>query len=227
MALRTPPSWLQNGSHSAENDRLTTQALWGRTGVGKTGDLIVTASSGMVLSVSSGWAIILGTYATNQGAYIAYNDAAASVTITTANPTLSRIDLVCVTVSDSAYTGTTNTVAFNVVAGTPAASPTVPSTPINSIALAQVAVGAGVTTISSGNITDKRVRAAIQEAAFTSSSTATTPVRIELNASQTANALSIVNSSGTVVNGFDNAGNLLVGGTNQASIEVEIIMGAY
>jgi hypothetical protein len=34
MALRTPPSWLQNGSHPAENDRLTaTQALWAASGV--------------------------------------------------------------------------------------------------------------------------------------------------------------------------------------------------
>jgi hypothetical protein len=33
MALRTPPSWLQNGSHPAENDRLTAQAIYSTTGV--------------------------------------------------------------------------------------------------------------------------------------------------------------------------------------------------
>ena len=32
MALRTPPSWLQNGSHPAENDRLTTTGVIWRTG---------------------------------------------------------------------------------------------------------------------------------------------------------------------------------------------------
>jgi hypothetical protein len=162
MALRTPPSWLQNGSHPAENDRLTTQGLWRTTGVMRlTTDLIVTqsASPGMSVDVGSGWANIVGTYQTNMGAYQAYNDATTTLTVTTANPSNPRIDLVVVTVSDAYYTGALNTVAFSVVAGTPAASPSVPATPTNSIALARIAVGAGVTTISNANITDLRVAA--------------------------------------------------------------------
>lgn len=229
MALRTPPSWLQNGSHPAENDRLTTQATWAASGVVRTNDLLVSASSpaAMSVSIASGWSVILGTYQANMGAYVAYNDAAATATITAANPTNPRIDLVCVTVSDAAYTGALNTVSFNVVAGTPAVSPVAPATPTNSIALAQVAVAAGATTITAGNITDVRVRATMDEMTFSSSSSSTTPVRIELNAGQSANALTIVNSSGTVLNGFDNAGNLLVGAVNVASLETIIIMGAY
>jgi hypothetical protein len=181
----------------------------------------------MSVSIAAGWAVVLGTYQANMGAYVAYNDAAATATITTANATLPRIDLVCVTISDAAYTGALNTVAFNVVAGTPAASPAVPATPTNSIALAQVAVGAGVTSIVAGNITDLRVRATLDEITFSSTSASTTPVRIELNAAQSANALTIVNSAGTVLNGFDNAGNLLAGAVNVASLETEIIMEAY
>jgi hypothetical protein len=42
MTLRTPPSWLQNGSHPAENDRLTTQALWATTGIINSSSLAVT-----------------------------------------------------------------------------------------------------------------------------------------------------------------------------------------
>jgi hypothetical protein len=142
MALRTPPSWLQNGSHPAENDRLTTQALWASSGVARTDDLLVSASSpaAMTVSVAAGWAVVLGTYQANMGAYVAYNDAAATATITAADPTNPRIDLVCVTISDAAYTGALNIVSINVVAGTPAGSPVVPSTPTNSIALARVAV---------------------------------------------------------------------------------------
>jgi hypothetical protein len=229
MALRTPPSWLQNGSHPAENDRLTTQAIWASSGVARTNDLLVSASSpaAMTVSVAAGWAAILGTYQANMGVYIAYNDAATTATITAANPTNPRIDLVCITVSDAAYTGALNTVAINVVAGTPAVSPVVPSTPTNSIALARVAVAAGATTITSGNITDVRVRADMQEMTFSSGSASTTPIRIELNAGQSANALTIVNSSGTVLNGFDNNGNLLSGAVNIASLEYEFIMGAY
>ena len=228
MALRTPPSWLQNGSHTAENDRLTTTgSLWGASGVVRSADLAVTASSGMNLSVAAGWAAIVGTYQTNMGTYMAYNDAAATATITTADATNPRIDLVCITVNDAAYSGSLNSVAINVVKGTAAGSPTVPSTPTNSIALAQVAVAAGATSISSGNITDVRVRAKIIEPTISSASTTAVPLRIVLNSSQTANALQIIDSAGNILNGFDSSGNLLGGSVNVASLEYEIIMGAY
>ena len=228
MALRTPPSWLQNGSHTAENDRLTTTgSLWGSTGIVRSADLAVTAGSGLNLNVAAGWAAILGNYQTNMGTYMAYNDAAATATITTADATNPRIDLVCITVNDAAYSGSLNSVAINVVKGTAAGSPTVPSTPTNSIALAQVAVAAGATSISSGNITDVRVRAKIIEPTISSASTTAVPLRIVLNSSQTANALQIIDSAGNILNGFDSSGNLLGGSVNVASLEYEIIMGAY
>ena len=158
MALRTPPSWLQNGSHPAENDRLTTQALWKTTGIINATDLAVTQNSpaGMSVLVAAGWAAILGTTQTNMGVYMAYNDASAVATITTANVSNPRIDIICITVSDAYYTGALNQVAINVVAGTAAASPVAPATPANSILLATIAVGAGVTSILTANITDSR-----------------------------------------------------------------------
>jgi hypothetical protein len=230
MALRNPPSWLQNGSHTAENDRLTAnQIVWAQTGVRRTSDLIVTQSAvpAMSVSIGTGWAIIVGDYTTNMGAYSVYNDAAVTGTITAADPTNPRIDRVCLTVADSAYTGSTNTVTVNVVAGTPAAIPVAPTTPVNSISLATVAVGAGVTTILTANITDTRVRTEIDEVVLGASTNALVPVRIQLLAGQTGNALQIVNSSGTVLNGFDSSGNLLSGGIDAASLEYEFIMGAY
>ena len=161
MALRTPPSWLQNGSHPAENDRLTTQAIFKTTGVVNAGDLTISQNGtpNMSVNVSAGWAAIVGTTQGNMGTYLAYNDAATNLTITTANGSNPRIDLICVSVSDSYYVGTTNSVAFNVVAGTPAASPSVPATPANSIALGQIAVGTGVTSILTANITNYNVAA--------------------------------------------------------------------
>ena len=159
MTLRTPPSWLQNGSHPAENDRLTTQALWATTGIINSTSLAVTANSpvGMSVRVASGWAAIVGTTQANMGTYVGYNDAQVTLTITTANPTNPRIDLVCMTVNDSFYSGSTNNVVLQVVAGTPAGSPVAPSLPANSISLATVAVAAGALSINSGNITDTRV----------------------------------------------------------------------
>lgn len=159
MTLRTPPSWLQNGSHPAENDRLTTQALYATTGIIGASSLAVTPNSpaGMSVIVATGWAAIVGTTQSNMGTYVAYNDAANVLTVTTANPTNPRIDIVIVTVQDAYYTGAFNDVIFQVIAGTPAGSPTAPATPANSIKLADIAVGAGVTSIIAANITDQRV----------------------------------------------------------------------
>jgi hypothetical protein len=158
MALRTPPSWQQNASHPAENDRLTTQGLWRTTGILSGADLAVTANGtpNMSVNVASGWAAIVGTLQSNMGAYTAYNDASTNLIITAANGSNPRIDLICMTVSDSYYTGSLNQVAFQVIAGTPAASPAAPTLPANSISLATVLVGTSVTSITSGNITDTR-----------------------------------------------------------------------
>jgi hypothetical protein len=159
MTLRTPPSWLQNGSHPAENDRLTTQALWATTGIINSTSLEVTPNSpvGMSVRVASGWAAIVGTTQANMGTYVAYNDAQVTLTVTTADPTNPRIDRVVMTVNDSYYSGSSNNVVLQVVAGTPAGSPVAPTTPDNSISLATIAVAAGALSITSGNITDTRV----------------------------------------------------------------------
>lgn len=158
MALRTPPSWLQNGSHPAENDRLTAQSITGTSGIIGNTSLAVSqlGTPGMAVQVAAGWGALVGNYTTNMGLYNFYNDAVTNLSITTANPSNPRIDLVCVTVSDAYYTGASNTVQFQVVAGVPAASPAVPATPSMSIALARVAVAAGATSITTANITDVR-----------------------------------------------------------------------
>ena len=79
------------------------------------------------------------------GGYFAYY-AGANVTITTADSTNDRIDLI---VGD--YNGTVSRVG-----GTAAAKPVPPAIPANSIQLAQVYVGAAVTSIVAGAIKDKR-----------------------------------------------------------------------
>jgi hypothetical protein len=159
MTVRTPPSWLQNGSHPAENDRLTTQALWATTGIINSASLAVTQNTpaGLSVVVASGWAAIVGTTQANMGTYVTYNDANVVLSLNTANPTNPRIDLICATVNDAYYTGSLNNVVIQAIAGTPAGSPVAPSLPANSITLATVAVGAGATAITNANITDTRV----------------------------------------------------------------------
>ena len=159
MTLQTPPSWLQAGSYPAQYDRLTAQALWATTGIIGSSSLAVTANSpaGMSVRVASGWAAIVGTTTINMGVYTIFNDAQDTLTITTADPTNPRIDLVCATVRDAFYSGANNDVIFQVIAGTPAGSPVAPALPDNSVSLATVAVGAAVTQINLGDITDTRV----------------------------------------------------------------------
>jgi len=158
MALRTPPSWLQNGSHPAENDRLSMQALWATTGIIGVNSLEVTENSpaGMSVLVDTGWAAIVGTTQANMGVYTVYNDASTALTVTTSDPTNPRIDRVVVTIQDAFYSGAFNDVIFQVIAGTPAGSPVAPAIPANSISLATIAVGATVTQINTANITDTR-----------------------------------------------------------------------
>jgi hypothetical protein len=153
MALKVPPAWTQGGTYTAQSDRLTAQGIISATGILGTSSLAVTAqvSPNMTVNIASGWAAILSS-TSNNGIYQIYNDAVTIATITTADATNPRIDRIVATVTDGS-----NTVAFSVLAGTPAGSPTAPATPSDSISLATVAVAAGATSITSGNITDTRV----------------------------------------------------------------------
>jgi hypothetical protein len=201
MALRTPPSWLQNGSHPAENDRLTTTGiLWKSQGVADYGSMKVSQSGtpAMTVSVAAGHALIAGTQTSNQGFYISYNDAATTVAIATASPTLPRIDRIVVTVQDSFYGGTANNqVLFQALTGTPNASPVAPAVPNNSISLATIAVAANQTTVVNGNITDTRTTAELTETIISASATAANTLALEGIVGQTGKLLRINDNTGT------------------------------
>lgn len=201
MALRTPPSWLQNGTHPAENDRLTTHSLIFSTGgVADVTSMKVTqtATPGMTVSVSAGHAIIPGTQTSTQGFYAAYNDASTNVTIAAADVTNPRIDRIVVTVQDAYYGGTANNqVIFQAITGTPAGSPVAPSAPANSITLALVSVAANATSILNANITDSRSYAQFNESQITPSDTTANSLVINSIAAQSGKAVRVNNSSGT------------------------------
>ena len=178
MALRTPPAWLQAGSYTAENDRLVQQATFNTTGIIGTSSMAVTqqGSPNMTVNVAVGWAAILGQTTSTQGVYVAYNDATYIATLTAADAVNPRIDRIVATVSDAAYTGSTNQVVFTVLTGTAAPSPTAPATPSNSISLCTIAVAANTTTITNANITDTRVATVSNLTSFPSVASAGTVV---------------------------------------------------
>lgn len=121
-----------------------------------TGDpLKISTSSGMVLAVNAGIAWVQGTASANAGMYTGCLDTAGTVTLATSDPTNPRIDNIIMQVTDVGTSSSTTVVTPQT--GTPAASPVAPTLPANSLLLATVAVGAGVSSITAGNITDKRV----------------------------------------------------------------------
>lgn len=210
MTLRTPPSWLQNGSHPAENDRLTiTGTIWNGAGVVDYGDCKVNATGtpSMAVTIAAGSAIIAGSQTATQGNYIAFNDALITTAIATANPSLARIDRVCLVVQDAYYGGTANNqVLVQVVTGTASASPIAPTAPDNSLTLATVLVAAGVTTITSGAITDTRTYASFTDTVTKPSNTLADSFTVNSIVSQTGKAIRVNDSTGALKWGVSPAG---------------------
>jgi hypothetical protein len=168
-----PPGFLQNAgaTHTAEITREIMNVLTGggqtsgstqraRGGVhpslGSKFSVTQAGSPNMTVDVGSGHALIPGTENLKQAVYSCFNDGTVSKAIAASDPSLPRIDLVVIKVQDSFYSGAPNTWSIAVVTGVAAGSPAVPTAPANSIILAQVAVGAGVTSIVTANITDRR-----------------------------------------------------------------------
>lgn len=134
----------------------------------------------MSVDVAAGSALI------DSGAGYSYNvfsDAVETVSVDTADPANPRKDIVVLFVDKSVApdgnSNNPNIVKLKVVAGTPAASPSDPSdSDIQSsigagnpfIKLARIDVAAGVTTISSGSITDLRTFAGVNTANITDGS---------------------------------------------------------
>jgi hypothetical protein len=163
MTVAAVPYVEQNLSHSAALFRQAFATSFASGGICSSGELAVAAQSSpnMTVQVAAGRAIVPGTSVsppsgftfTTQGSYFVLNDATISVTISTANATNPRIDVVYVGVQDAFYSGSTNTALISVVTGTPAPSPSAPAIPTNAVALAQVAVAANATSIVNANIT--------------------------------------------------------------------------
>jgi hypothetical protein len=118
------------------------------------GAMAVTTAGGMNVAVNAGYCCCPNSSSALQGAYVFGLMNAQTFALNTASATLPRIDTVVANVADL---GTDASAAYvQVVTGTPASAPTVPAPPANSITLAQVYVGAGVTSITAANITDVR-----------------------------------------------------------------------
>lgn len=136
----------------------TTQG--GSHGVIGGGDLLVSISSGLQMTVAAGGCFINGTSANIQGCYYGYNDAAyaGANVLLSAHNAQPRIDLIYARVRDNAEdAGGSTLFELNKATGTPAGSPTPPTVPSGCLVLAQIAVPA---TSGAVTVTDTRCFAA-------------------------------------------------------------------
>lgn len=113
----------------------------------------VTATSGMTVSVAAGWGFIKCKYINNT--------AAAQFTLAAADVVLNRIDRVVIRLDKD-----NRTMSLAIKQGTAASTPTAPaltrqSSGIWELSLAQIYVGAGVTSITQANITDERANTSL------------------------------------------------------------------
>lgn len=188
MTVINPPGFLQNAgaTHTGEQFRnwlgaliagrnTTGLPLIARGGVHPAlGNMLQVTQSGspaMSVVVKSGVGFIPGTEGSKQGVYAVENDADVTLTISAAHASLGRIDSVVFKVEDQAYSGGVNTSSLAVVAGTPSGSPAAPTLPNNALELAQVTVVASDTSITNGEITDKRKYLAATGGTITCTST--------------------------------------------------------
>lgn len=113
----------------------------------------VTAVSGMTVQVAAGWGFIKCKYINNT--------AAAQFTLAAADVVLNRIDRVVIRLDKD-----NRTMSLAIKQGTAASTPTAPaltrqSSGIWELSLAQIYVGAGVTSITQANITDERANTSL------------------------------------------------------------------
>lgn len=110
--------------------------------------------AGTTITVTAGTAVVQGASSTTQGPYLAWLDASATLTLTAADGTNPRSDLVYLRVRDTDSDGTgARDCSPQYIAGTPGASPVTPTIPAGTsgIVLAVISVpqsGGGSPTVS-------------------------------------------------------------------------------
>ncbi|GAA2112410.1 hypothetical protein GCM10009759_55110 [Kitasatospora saccharophila] len=179
MAIISPPAWQQGGSYGARTDRLSVISgllsypgasgdeatpLRVRSGVKPSyqNQQLRVAAQGtpnMSVQVSAGFCYVENKDLAGYGAYTVVNDGPVNLPIAASSGSQYRKDTVVVQVLDAETLGTVNSGSLLVVQGPYAASAgatTRGTIPPNSVVLADVAVDAGVTSITAAKISDGR-----------------------------------------------------------------------
>lgn len=153
------PTWMQNLSFSAKEDREVITAMYDE-GVltptsAKVTQQVVPAYS---VLVAAGRLVVTGDDQTLQGNYLVRLPIAETVPWPAPPGSNSRIDLLVARINDPNAGGPAgNNCTLTVVQGVAAASPVAPAVPTSALVLAQLLIPAGKATILAADITDRRV----------------------------------------------------------------------
>ncbi|MDR3598118.1 hypothetical protein [Clostridium sp.] len=177
-------TYYAGGTGYTPADMLQRDADWVIPGVISMNDLVVaqTGTPSMAVTVTGAAQGVTGGNAWLPNGYRVFNDSLATLTISAADTTNPRIDLVVIGIDT---TTDPYTPQLKVIKGTAAASPTVPAYPTGfvGISLVKIAVAANATSITNSNITDLRVIAGMNTNALSD--------QLITNAGGTANAITI------------------------------------
>lgn len=152
---RFTPLWVQQGNYAASVDRGLINAIWPRQSY--VIDMKAVPATAMTTRVGQGKASV---WINVISSVLCYSNGFEDVLHTAAHATLPRIDLVVLQVrANDLDGGANNDWLFQVVPGTPAASPVAPALPTYSMPIAEVLIPAAFNAvIPAGNITDTRPR---------------------------------------------------------------------
>lgn len=132
------------------------------------GDFLVSGKASLAVDVAKGEAFVQNdnyTYGSmDQKMFAMASSATTTVSITSNSSGNPRLDAICIKIDTVVSPGVqgVNAPSIVAVAGTPAATPVLPSIPSNYLLLASVAVANGA-TVTTGQVTDLRVQASLNQ----------------------------------------------------------------
>tara|TARA_R110000787_G_scaffold117171_8_gene227721 strand:+ start:173 stop:1321 length:1149 start_codon:yes stop_codon:yes gene_type:complete len=164
---------IQGEDLTAASDRLINSVLLNEGVVNTVGNSFLVAqqsSPNMTIKVGSGTAgdraVVVGDTALQGTFIVEHQSTSVTVPVTTANASNPRVDIVVLRVYDNTFDSSGKDYSdVEVIAGSPAGSPSAPSTPASAIKLATISVAAGATTVVTANIADARTEFAVDSTA--------------------------------------------------------------
>lgn len=155
MSILTP-LWMQNGTYPARYDRLLLQRIFGDREMVFEGLAVQqhTPSAAVSVDVTAGACTIIGDDQTDQGLYLVYIDARATLTMPAVPGSNKRIDGIDLRINDPQAGGPSgNNATLVATQGTASATPVAPAVPSSAIRLATVLRTAGDAAILTAQIT--------------------------------------------------------------------------